>query len=51
MGILGGKWSIREGNIAGGNGHDLKRGTFVPVGLETKFRRACSERFTTNEQG
>ena len=51
MGILGGKWSIREGNIAGGNGHDLKRRTFVPMGLETEFRRECSERFTTNEQG
>ena len=51
MGIRRGKWSIREGNIAGGKRHDLKRRTFVPVGLETEFRRACSERFTTNEQG
>ena len=33
MGILRGKWSIQEGNIAGGNGHDLKQRTFVPMGL------------------
>ena len=51
MGILSGKWSIREGNIAGGNGHDLKRQTSVPVGLESEFRPACSEQFTTNAQG
>ena len=51
MGILRGKWSIREGNIAGGNGHDLKRRTLMPVDLESEFRQECSERFTTNTQG